>query len=137
MHEGIKGRIYCLSRILFTSSASPFTVCNMEAPESASQRSYFYVGGVYVDDESNPGERVMQGQMYVEQLTPLRGSRHPFPLVFIHGAGQTASVRFSSGLMFTCKHGLLWNGINVLPSKVTTHNILEIIIPTLDPFLLS
>ena len=79
----------------------------MEAPESASHRNYFYVGGVYVDDESNPGERVMQGQMYVEQLTPLSGSRRPFPLVFIHGAGQTASVRFSSGLMITCKFGLL------------------------------
>ena len=65
----------------------------MEAPESASHRSYFYVGGIYVNDENSPGERVMQGQMYVEQLTPLGGSRHQFPLVFIHGAGQTASVR--------------------------------------------
>ena len=93
----------------------------MEAPESASHRSYFYVGGIYVNDENSPGERVMQGQMYVEQLTPLGGSRHPFPLVFMHGAGQTASVRFSSGLKFTCKRGLLRNGIVISPTTVTTH----------------
>ena len=135
MHEGLKGRMYCLSRILFPSSTFRFTVCNMIAPESASHRSYFYVGGVYVNDENNPGEHVMQGQMYVEQLTPLGGSRHPFPLVFIHGAGQIASVRFSSGLMFTWARVLLWNGIIISPTKVTTHYILKIIIPTLDPFL--
>ena len=107
----------------------------MEAPESASHRSYFYVGGVYMNDEDYPGERVMQGQMYVEQLTPPGGSRHPFPLVFIHGGGQTASVRFSSGLMFTFKSGLLRNGIPISSSKVTTHYIPKPIISTLDPFL--
>ena len=135
MDEGLKGRIYCLSRILFPSSTSRITVCNMEASESASHRCYFYVGGIYVNDENNPGERVMQGQMYVEQLTPLGGSRHPFPLVFIHGAGQTASVRFSSGLIFTCRRVLLRNGIIISPTRATTHYILRIIIPTLYPFL--
>ena len=109
----------------------------MEAPESASHRSYFYVGGTYMDDENTPGERVMQGQMYVEQLTPLGGSRHPFPLVFMHGGGQTASVRFSSGLEFTCERGLLWIGIIISPSKVTTHYILKIIKTTFSPFLQS
>ena len=106
----------------------------MEVPESASHRSYFYVGGTYVNDENNPGERVMQGQMYVEQLTPLGGSRHPFPLVFIHGGGQTASVRFSSGLMFICRRALLRNGIIISPAKVATRYILKIIVPIMDPF---
>jgi hypothetical protein len=32
----------------------------------------------------------MHGQMYVEVLTP-REARHPFPLVLIHGAAQTAT----------------------------------------------
>ena len=109
----------------------------MEAPESASHRSYFYVGGTYVNDENNPGESVMQGQMYVEQLAPLGGSRHPFPLVFMHGGGQTASVRFSSGLKFTCLRGHMRIGIIISSSKITRHCILKFIIPTFGPFLQS
>lgn len=34
----------------------------------------------------------MLGQIYVERLTP-PNVLHEHPLVFIHGAGQTASVR--------------------------------------------
>ncbi|MBV9861091.1 MAG: alpha/beta fold hydrolase [Alphaproteobacteria bacterium] len=48
-------------------------------------REFFYVGGRYVGE---PGRRVMHGQMYVEALTP-REPRRPFPLVLIHGGGQT------------------------------------------------
>jgi pimeloyl-ACP methyl ester carboxylesterase len=51
------------------------------------RRGYFYVGGSYVGD---PGKKVMHGQVYVEVLTP-REPRHPFPLVLIHGAAQTAT----------------------------------------------
>lgn len=51
------------------------------------RRSYFYVGGQYVNDNNGTGGKTMQGQMYVEEL------KHPFPLVFIHGAAQTATVR--------------------------------------------
>lgn len=50
------------------------------------RRQSFFVGGEYV---GAPGARVMQGQMYVETLTPDR-RRHASPLVFIHGSGQTA-----------------------------------------------
>jgi pimeloyl-ACP methyl ester carboxylesterase len=32
----------------------------------------------------------MHGQMYVEKLTPTR-RLHPYPIVLIHGAGQTAT----------------------------------------------
>ena len=64
----------------------------METVESACHRDYFYVGGSYVDDPSRPGEKVMEGQMYVEQLTPVEGAKHPYPLVFIHGAGQSGTV---------------------------------------------
>lgn len=95
-------------------------------PESASHSNYLYVGGTYVDVDDDPGQRVMQGQMYVEQLTPLGGEpRRPLPLVFIHGGGQTASVRFvRSGFPFpfttsnvvwictsTCRRALLRIGI--------------------------
>ncbi len=50
------------------------------------RRQSFFVGGRYV---GAPGAQVMQGQMYVETLTPAH-PRHACPLVFIHGSGQTA-----------------------------------------------
>jgi pimeloyl-ACP methyl ester carboxylesterase len=49
-------------------------------------RECFFVGGAYAGP---PDVRVMQGQMFVETLTPDR-VEHPYPLVLIHGAGQTA-----------------------------------------------
>jgi pimeloyl-ACP methyl ester carboxylesterase len=52
-------------------------------------RGYFYVGGHYVGS-SEPGKDVMDGQIYVEVLAP-KDVRRPFPLVLIHGAGQTAT----------------------------------------------
>jgi pimeloyl-ACP methyl ester carboxylesterase len=52
-------------------------------------RGYFYVGGHYVG-ASEAGKDVMQGQIYVEVLAP-KDVRRPFPLVLIHGAGQTAT----------------------------------------------
>ncbi|KAL8898827.1 MAG: hypothetical protein Q9207_006505 [Kuettlingeria erythrocarpa] len=33
----------------------------------------------------------MTGQMYVEKLVPIHGVKHAWPLVFIHGAGQTGT----------------------------------------------
>lgn len=55
-------------------------------------RSYFYVGGEYIDADSGDGQRIFTGQMYVEQLTPTDGVKHPWPIVFIQGAGQTGTV---------------------------------------------
>jgi pimeloyl-ACP methyl ester carboxylesterase len=51
------------------------------------QRGYFYVGGTYAGE---PGNRIMDGQAYVEVLAP-KEVRRPFPLVLIHGAAQTAT----------------------------------------------
>ena len=50
-------------------------------------RGYFYVGGKYVGE---PGKEIMDGQAYVEVLAP-KDVRRPYPLVLIHGAGQTAT----------------------------------------------
>ncbi len=50
------------------------------------RRQSFFVGGQYVGASSS---RFMQGQMYVETLTPTH-LQHTCPLVFIHGSGQTA-----------------------------------------------
>jgi pimeloyl-ACP methyl ester carboxylesterase len=54
---------------------------------AVAQRGYFYVGGKYVGE---PGKEIMQGQIYVEVLAP-KDVRRPYPLVLIHGAGQTAT----------------------------------------------
>jgi pimeloyl-ACP methyl ester carboxylesterase len=50
-------------------------------------REFFYVGGKYTGPA---GSEVMAGQMYVEVLRPQRVTRK-YPLVFIHGLGQTAT----------------------------------------------
>lgn len=52
-----------------------------------STRDYFYIGGNYA---GKPGQEVMAGQIYVEALRPQAVSQK-YPLVFIHGAGQTAT----------------------------------------------
>ena len=54
---------------------------------AVAQRGYFYVGGKYVGE---PGQEIMEGQIYVEVLAP-KDVRRPYPLVLIHGAAQTAT----------------------------------------------
>ena len=59
----------------------------MSSGRQAVRRQTFFVGGSY----AGPSEaRVMQGQMFVEALTPER-VLHPYPLVLMHGGAQTAS----------------------------------------------
>jgi pimeloyl-ACP methyl ester carboxylesterase len=59
----------------------------VSAQRAASTRDFFYVGGKY---SGQGNAEVMAGQMYVEVLKPARVTR-PYPLVFFHGAGQTAT----------------------------------------------
>lgn len=49
-------------------------------------------GGSYTDDGTGEGTHALQGQMYVEHLRPLKGANHSYPLVMIHGAGQSGTV---------------------------------------------
>lgn len=58
--------------------------------EVPSIRSYFYVGGQYVDDGN--GGHVFRDQMYVEHLMPVGGATQDAPIVLIHGQAQTGSV---------------------------------------------
>lgn len=53
-------------------------------------RSYFYVGGGYVDDGS--GGHIFRDQMYVEKLLPTFGVTQETPIVLIHGQAQTGTV---------------------------------------------
>ena len=63
---------------------SPLPIPTIDAAASV---GYFYVGGRYVGESST---QVMQGAMYVEVLRP-RHVVHRYPLVLIHGAGQTGT----------------------------------------------
>lgn len=60
--------------------------CGLSAADSGVRRESFFVGGEYVGAGAT---QVMQGQMFVESLTPTHVT-HPYPLVLIHGGAQTA-----------------------------------------------
>jgi len=47
--------------------------------------AFFYAGGEYVGEA---GKQIMHGAMYTEVWVP-KTIRHPYPIVFYHGAGQT------------------------------------------------
>ena len=55
--------------------------------DDIARTGFFYAGGKYVGE---PGKEVMDGAEYVEVMVPKR-IRHPYPIVFFHGAGQTGT----------------------------------------------
>ncbi|KAF8855833.1 alpha/beta-hydrolase [Acephala macrosclerotiorum] len=55
--------------------------------EALARREYFYVGGNYVTTGT---QHLFADQMYVEKLSP-KDPYQPYPLVFIHGQGQTGT----------------------------------------------
>ena len=57
------------------------------APLSIARQGYLFAGGKY---STVNGQRVMSGQIYAEFQIPSRRT-HPFPLVLIHGGGQTGT----------------------------------------------
>lgn len=78
-------RLVKAAALLWLHCGSAF---GLEAPY---RRSYFYVGGRYVDDGA--GGHLFQDQMYVEKLAHVDGPSQPTPIVIIHGQGQTGTVR--------------------------------------------
>lgn len=70
----------------FTQEIKAVGDAKEDAQALAVKREVFFVGGKYIGPENQP---VMDGQMYVETLTPQK-ILHPYPLVLIHGAGQTS-----------------------------------------------
>ncbi|KIY00453.1 uncharacterized protein Z520_04138 [Fonsecaea multimorphosa CBS 102226] len=67
------------------------TTNDVFSPDGAYRRTYFFVGGEYMadDDESKFGGSIMKGQTYVERLVPVEGVRRRFPLILVHGGGQS------------------------------------------------
>jgi pimeloyl-ACP methyl ester carboxylesterase len=64
--------------LLFASGSSG-------APLEIARQGYFFTGGTYA---SSPAGTVMSGQMYVQFQIPAHQT-HPFPIVLIHGQGQS------------------------------------------------
>ncbi|KAL4763580.1 alpha/beta hydrolase [Aspergillus foveolatus] len=56
--------------------------------EALHRRSYFYVGGEYVNTTDG---WMMHNQMYVEKLSPANGTTQLYPIVFLHGGAQTGT----------------------------------------------
>src|SRR5262245_3431143 len=56
-------------------------------PLSIESQGYFFSGGEYVETKDG---QVMVGQMFVQYQIPA-SRRHPYPIVMIHGGGQTGT----------------------------------------------
>jgi pimeloyl-ACP methyl ester carboxylesterase len=73
-----------LSTSVSYAQLPPASIATMSMDNVASH-GYFYVGGDYVGE---PGQETMGGAMYVEVMVP-KEIKHPYPIVFMHGNGQT------------------------------------------------
>jgi len=69
------------------SRASPTRSIPTFSTADIARTGFFYVGGNYV---GSPGQEVMNGAEYVEVMVPKK-IRRPYPIVFLHGAGQTGT----------------------------------------------
>ena len=55
---------------------------------NVARQGFYYAGGKYVGELGDDKESTMGGAMYVEVMVPEQ-IRSPYPIVFLHGAGQT------------------------------------------------
>jgi pimeloyl-ACP methyl ester carboxylesterase len=71
-----------------TSKAAPPASIPKVSLNNVARHGFFYAGGKYVGELGEEKESTMGGAMYVEVMVP-RQIRSPYPVVFLHGAGQT------------------------------------------------
>jgi len=69
------------------ASGAPPAAIPTFSTSDLSRTGIFYAGGKYVGE---PGKETMGGYAYVEVWVP-KQIRHPYPIIYIHGAGQTAT----------------------------------------------
>lgn len=69
------------------SKAAPGPAIPTFSTDDIARTGFFYAGGKYTGEK---GKEVMGGAMYVEVMVPKK-LRHPNPIVFLHGAGQTGT----------------------------------------------
>src|SRR5205809_1031601 len=70
------------------SKAAPPASIPTVSLNNVARHGFFYAGGKYVGELGPGKESTMGGAMYVEVMVP-RQIRSPYPVVFLHGAGQT------------------------------------------------
>ena len=74
-----------------TAKASSHTGTSASIPsfpiDDLARTGILYAGGQY---EGEPGKETMGGDAYVEVWVP-KQIKHPYPIVYVHGAGQTAT----------------------------------------------
>ena len=75
-----------LKAVKSATGAPPTTIPTFSTAD-LSRTGIFYAGGKYVGE---PGKETMGGDAYVEVWVP-KQIRHPYPIIYIHGAGQTAT----------------------------------------------
>jgi pimeloyl-ACP methyl ester carboxylesterase len=73
--------------LLMNTYDAPAVQAQTEAPLVLAKSGVFYAGGRY--DKDHPDQHYV-GQMYVEYQIPA-DQRHPYPIVLIHGGGQTGA----------------------------------------------
>ncbi len=73
--------------LLMSSYDARTAQAQTEAPVVLAKSGVFYAGGRY--DKDHPDQHFV-GQMYVEYQIPA-DQRHPYPIVLIHGGGQTGA----------------------------------------------
>ncbi|KAL9072472.1 MAG: hypothetical protein Q9157_005096, partial [Trypethelium eluteriae] len=75
---------------------TPASSLNQSSPEAFAKRSYFYIGGRYINaTQPQAGKYYTSGtymvdQLYVERLEP-QNIQQKYPLLFWHGAAQTGT----------------------------------------------
>src|SRR5688572_12924456 len=69
------------------SKAAPPSIPTVSL-QNVARHGFFYAGGKYVGELGADKESTMGGAMYVEVMVP-KQIRSPYPIVFLHGAGQT------------------------------------------------
>src|SRR5215216_6426480 len=70
------------------AKAAPSKAIPSVALDNVSRHGFFYAGGKYVGELGSDKESTMGGAMYVEVMVP-KQIKSPYPVVFLHGAGQT------------------------------------------------
>jgi pimeloyl-ACP methyl ester carboxylesterase len=71
-----------------SSKAAPPASIPTISLNNVARHGFFYAGGKYVGELGPNKEATMGGAMYVEVMVP-KQIRSPYPVVFLHGAGQT------------------------------------------------
>jgi len=86
----LMGRAHSWSTNRVHASPSPNAAAPQDAPPPAleiAREGYIFAGGKY---STLKDAQVMSGQIYAEFQIPVR-QRHPFPIVFVHGLGQSGT----------------------------------------------